>query len=51
MKSPPPDLIDMMSQLIATPSISCVRSELDMSNEPVIDRLANWLDSAGFSIR
>lgn len=40
----------MMSQLIATPSVSCVRPELDMSNEPVIDLLANWLESSGFSI-
>ena len=45
-----PDLIDMMSQLIATPSISSARPELDMSNEAVIDRLANWLDSAGFCV-
>ncbi len=41
----------MMTRLIGTPSISCVRDELDMSNEPVIDHLANWLDSAGFSTR
>ncbi len=46
-----PALLDMMSQLIATPSISCVHSDLDMSNEPVIDHLANWLDTAGFSLR
>lgn len=45
-----PDLLDMMSQLIATPSISCARPELDMSNEPVIDLLANWLDTSGFNI-
>lgn len=40
----------MMSQLIATPSISCVQPELDMSNEPVIDLLAGWLESSGFSV-
>lgn len=39
-----------MSQLIATPSVSCSRPDLDMSNEPVIDKLADWLDSAGFKI-
>lgn len=50
MRKPLPDLISMMSQLIATPSISCSRPELDMSNEPVIDKLANWLDSAGFKV-
>ncbi len=51
MNQTTPKLLDMMSQLIATPSISCVRHELDMSNEPVIDRLANWLDDAGFTTR
>ncbi len=45
-----PELLDMMRQLIGTPSISCVQPELDMSNEPVIDKLANWLDSSGFRI-
>ncbi len=45
-----PDLINMVSQLIATPSVSCVQAELDMSNEPVIDLLANWLLTSGFSI-
>jgi acetylornithine deacetylase len=45
-----PDLIDMVSQLIATPSISCVQPELDMSNEPVINLLANWLETSGFKV-
>ncbi len=45
-----PELIDMVSQLIATPSISCVRPELDMSNEPVINLLANWLETSGFHV-
>lgn len=51
MKNPSPELISMMSQLIATPSISCLRPDLDMSNEPVINLLANWLESSGFSIQ
>lgn len=46
-----PELMDMVSQLIATPSVSCMRDDIDMSNEPVIDLLANWLDSAGFNIK
>lgn len=46
-----PDLITMMSQLIATPSVSSARPDLDMSNEPVIDLLANWLETSGFSIK
>ena len=45
-----PDLISMMSQLIAIPSVSCMRPELDMSNEAVIDLLANWLESSGFHV-
>lgn len=45
-----PDLLNMMSQLIATPSISCARPELDMSNEPVIDLVANWLETSGFNV-
>ena len=40
----------MMSQLIETPSISCSRPDLDMSNQPVIDKLADWLESAGFNV-
>lgn len=45
-----PDLLNMVSQLIATPSISCARPDLDMSNEPVIDLLANWLETSGFRV-
>lgn len=51
MNTPSPDIIDMISQLISTPSVSCVRPELDMSNEPVIDLLANWLETSGFAIQ
>lgn len=51
MSVPSPDLLTMMSQLIAAPSVSCALAELDMSNEPVIDLLANWLDSAGFNVK
>jgi len=43
-----PKLIDMMSQLIATPSISCTQDYLDQSNQPVINLLANWAESVGF---
>mgnify|MGYP002631572881 CR=1 FL=1 len=51
IKHSSPDLINMVSQLIATPSISCVQSNLDMSNEPVIDLLANWLQGSGFEVQ
>ena len=43
-----PKLLDMMRQLIATPSVSCVNPALDQSNLPVIHLLANWLDTLGF---
>ncbi|MDN2660808.1 acetylornithine deacetylase [Neptunomonas phycophila] len=45
-----PSLIDMLTQLIATPSVSCTAQELDMSNRPVIDLLATWLSAIGFEI-
>ena len=51
MTKPSPELINMVSQLIATPSVSCVHPELDMSNEPVIDLLANWLETSGFNVK
>lgn len=44
-----PTLIEMMQQLIATPSVSCVNPALDQSNLPVIHLLANWLDGLGFN--
>ena len=44
-----PDTRDMIAQLIATPSVSCVHPDLDMSNRGVIDRVAEWAESLGFS--
>ncbi len=46
-----PELREMMERLIATPSISCSRPDLDQSNEPVIDLLADWCSAAGFRCR
>jgi len=43
-----PEIEQMIAQLIATPSVSCVLSDLDMSNRPVIDLLAGWAESLGF---
>ncbi|MBX2858079.1 MAG: acetylornithine deacetylase [Cellvibrionaceae bacterium] len=37
-----------LSELIATPSISCASPRLDTSNEGVIHLLANWLEHLGF---
>ncbi len=50
MTTPSPPLISMMSQLIETPSVSSGLNHLDMSNEPVIDLLANWLQTSGFAV-
>ncbi|RCX07935.1 acetylornithine deacetylase [Marinomonas foliarum] len=43
-----PSLISMMSQLIASPSISCSQADWDQSNKGVIQLLENWLSSQGF---
>jgi acetylornithine deacetylase len=43
-------LIHMMQQLIATPSVSCVNPDIDQSNQPVIDLLANWLNALNFKV-
>ena len=44
-------LKDMVSSLIATPSVSSTQSEFDLSNNEVINLLANWLDPLGFDIQ
>jgi len=38
----------MLEALIATPSVSSVKPDLDQSNRAVIDLLADWLEAAGF---
>ena len=43
-----PNLLQMLDQLIATPSISSTVSSRDMSNLSVINLLAEWLDNLGF---
>ncbi|MDN5870509.1 MAG: acetylornithine deacetylase [Nitrococcus sp.] len=45
-----PSLRDMLSELIALPSVSSVDPALDQGNRAVIERLAQWLDSLGFTI-
>jgi len=44
-------LLDRIRQLVAIPSVSSVSPQFDQSNRPVIDRLAEWLDDAGFAVR
>lgn len=43
-----PSLISMMSQLIASPSISSSQPNWDQSNRGVIELLESWLSSIGF---
>ncbi len=45
-----PALLDMISDLIATPSVSSANPALDQGNMAVIELLANWLDDTGFDI-
>ncbi|MBL7004332.1 MAG: acetylornithine deacetylase [Gammaproteobacteria bacterium] len=45
-----PPLTQMMSQLIALPSISSAHAHLDQSNQAVIELLATWAESIGFNI-
>jgi acetylornithine deacetylase len=40
----------MIAQLIATPSVSCVHPDMDMSNRGVIDLVADWAETLGFDI-
>lgn len=43
-----PKLLEMIEQLIALPSVSSTQAEIDTSNQPVINCLANWLNDLGF---
>ena len=43
-----PPLLEMINGLIGSPSVSCISADLDMSNLPVIELLANWLQPLGF---
>lgn len=45
-----PSLITLLNQLIAIPSVSSTRPDLDQPNRPVIDQLAEWLTVLGFTI-
>ena len=49
MAKPVPDLFGMLQTLVGTPSVSCSTPQLDMSNRPVIELLAQWLDALGFA--
>lgn len=42
-------LKDRFAALVALPSVSCTQPDLDQSNGPVIELLANWLTALGFA--
>ena len=42
--------LDMIKALIETPSVSSALPELNMSNRPVVDMLAGWLEDEGFKV-
>ncbi len=46
-----PTLKDMLSELIASPSMSAVTPEFDTGNREVSEKLAEWLEALGFSVR
>lgn len=46
----PLSTLAMIKALIEVPSISSGLPELDMSNRPVIDLLADWLETEGFNV-
>ncbi|MDB6062396.1 MAG: acetylornithine deacetylase [Verrucomicrobiaceae bacterium] len=46
-----PDMFGMLQALVGTPSVSCSSPNLDMSNRPVIDLLAQWLETLGFAVQ
>ena len=48
MQRPIPEIPEMLSQLIAAPSVSSASPDWDTSNEEVIALLAQWLGSLGF---
>ena len=43
-----PKLLEMIERLISIPSVSSTQPEIDTSNQPVIDCLANWLKDLNF---
>ncbi|MBW1635691.1 MAG: acetylornithine deacetylase [Deltaproteobacteria bacterium] len=43
-----PSTLNMISELIALPSISCSNPQYDQSNEAIINLLAEWCGSLGF---
>lgn len=45
-----PFTLDMMTQLIHSPSVSCTLDHIDQGNQGVIHLLANWFEDEGFDV-
>lgn len=45
-----PPLMDMLSGLVSTPSVSSTDPALNQGNRAVIDLLAEWLEDSGFTV-
>jgi len=45
-----PGVRDMLAKLISLPSISSASAEWDLSNEPVVRTLGEWLETLGFLV-
>ena len=43
-----PSTLDLIKQLLAMPSIRCVKPQLDQSHQAVIEGLAEWCEQLGF---
>lgn len=46
-----PSILQQLSSLIALPSVSSTLPEYDLSNEAVINQLANWCEALGFQVQ
>ncbi|HYW93774.1 MAG TPA: acetylornithine deacetylase [Gammaproteobacteria bacterium] len=44
-----PDMLDMIRELVAIPSVSSSNPDLDLGNRPVVEHLAGWLETLGFA--
>ena len=44
-----PALLQQIDKVVSLPSVSSANKNLDMSNKPVIDYLANTFEDMGFS--
>jgi acetylornithine deacetylase len=49
MRTSLPDAAEMLTRLVALPSVSSQDPRLDTGNRPIIDQLASWLDDLGFA--